>query len=172
MHKKRAPGKKKQTAQEQARFGTPDYQAFVRDVHHFEAVQRKKLHSLPELERSPSPDRSKRRKDQLTATRSTSSLPLIFSAVDSTGRPSLQGCKTFLNHCLNPRTRRHAAQVLVLDGLSDSLSRGATLDTISDRKMFVTKNVNHPEVVTDDLVGWQRYHVSSVLITPKYIIGV
>lgn len=167
MHKKRAPDKKKPKAQEQARLGTPDYQAFMRDIHRLEAMERKKLHSFSELGRSPSLEKSKRQKDQLSATISTSSLPLIFSALDSTGRPSLQGCKTFLNLCLNRRTRRHAAQVLVLDGLSDT--RGATLDAPDDRKRFVSKHVDHPEVVTDDLVGWQRYHFSSVSCINTYI---
>jgi len=159
LHRKKIASKGK--AIEQARLGTPDYQAFIRDIHRVESMQRRKLHSLPELERgrdTPDGARRGRPNEPVTGTISSMSMPAIWSAVDATKcKPSLQGCKTFLNHCLNPNTRRLTAEVLVLDGLGDTLM-GTSPEPWQEKKMFVSKRgqLDHPEVVSDDIVSWQQ----------------
>ena len=157
MHKKKRLSGAGKGKNEPERLGTPDYQSFVRDMHRIETVERRKLHSLPELERNVSPDalvKGRSKKGQLTGAMSTASLPAIWSAVDLTGKPSVKGCQTFLTQCLNPRTRRQTAEVLVLDGFEDNTQVPA-LDAES-KKMFKPKHIHHVEVAPDDLVNWQR----------------
>jgi hypothetical protein len=152
LHKKRPPSGQNRD-DSRRRLGTADYQAFVRDMHRIEKDQRRKLRSLPELERSPSPSR-KRRGLMENASKSTVSLPVIceWAGPNGTGKPSLKSCKTFLTQCLNPRTRRQTAEVLVLRGLGDTDS-GTTSSAV---KIFAPKNVAHTELATDDLLRWQR----------------
>ena len=155
MHRKRPPpNASRKKKGERERLGTPDYQSFVRDMHRIETLERRKLHSLPELERAMSPDAKRRaKKEQLDGATSTASLPAIWSAVDLTGKPSLKGGRTFLTQCLDPRTRRQTAQVLVLDGWGDDRTVSPDLET---KKMFKPKHVEHVGWAPDDLVNWQK----------------
>ena len=161
LHKKRPPSGQKRD-DSRRRLSTADYQAFVRDMHRIEKDQRRKLRSLPELERSPSPSRTRRGLvENATSSKSTVSLPVIceWAGPNGTGKPLLKSCKTFLTQCLNPRTRRQTAEVLVLHGLGDT-DIGTTSSAVgvgmSERKTFAPKNVAHTELATDDLLSWQR----------------
>jgi hypothetical protein len=139
------------------RLKTADYQSFIRDMHRIESMERKKMQSLPELCRSPSPTRAERKTRETLSTMSRSSLPMIVPEQGLTGQQSLKKCETFLQRCLNPKKRRQTAQILVLDGLGDVYDRRTPDHHCPDgKKMFVPKYVGHPEIVTDDLVRWQR----------------
>ena len=157
LHKKRPPARPEREAAGPRRLGTADYQAFIRDMHRVERDQRRKLHSLPELERSPSPSRCRRGATDVLASKSTVSLPVLWAGHSGTGKPSVKSCKTFLTQCINPRTRRQTAEVLVLDGLANTDS-GTTSSAVGvgDRKVFVPKHIEYREVETDDLLSWQR----------------